>query len=150
MTSFYAFLQDLPNVRPFAFRFSSSTARSTKILGRAIMPTYRGSCFCRNIEYELQLDSPDDARTSLCHCRSCKVLIFSSAGTVHAFLTILFSQKAFGTNYGLTAKVPKNAFHVTAGNPKEHTADNGSGAVIYREFCDNCGSFILEYGVSEV
>ncbi|KAJ5669934.1 uncharacterized protein N7477_005297 [Penicillium maclennaniae] len=90
------------------------------------MPTYSGSCFCHNIEYELQLDSPDDARTSLCHCRNCK--------------------KAFGTNYGLTAKVPKDAFHLIAGKPKEHAADNGSGAVIYREFCENCGSFILEYG----
>ena len=56
-------------------------------------------------------------------------------------------QKAFGTNYGLTAKVPKDAFHLIKGKPKEHVADNGSGAVIHREFCQNCGSFILEYGV---
>ncbi|KAJ6073353.1 hypothetical protein PENARI_c018G05301 [Penicillium arizonense] len=85
-----------------------------------------GSCFCHNIEYELELESADDARTSVCHCRNCK--------------------KAFGTNYGLTAKVPKDAFHLKAGIPKEHAADNGSGVVIHREFCDNCGSFILEYG----
>ncbi|OQD70213.1 hypothetical protein PENDEC_c025G04344 [Penicillium decumbens] len=90
------------------------------------MPSYTGSCFCRNIEYELQLNSPDEARASLCHCRSCK--------------------KAFGTNYGLTAKITKDSFHLTRGKPKEHVADNGSGAVIHREFCDNCGSFILEYG----
>jgi hypothetical protein len=57
-------------------------------------------------------------------------------------------QKAFGTNYGLTAKVPKDAFHLSKGKPKEHAADNGSGTVIHREFCDNCGSFILEYGVN--
>lgn len=37
------------------------------------MPTYPGSCYCRDIEYELSLSSPDDARTSLCHCKSCKV-----------------------------------------------------------------------------
>ncbi|KAJ5659925.1 hypothetical protein N7507_006376 [Penicillium longicatenatum] len=90
------------------------------------MPAYTGSCYCRNIQYELQLASPDDARTSLCHCRNCK--------------------KAFGTNYGLTAKVPRDAFHLLAGAPKEHAADNGSGVIIHREFCDNCGSFILEYG----
>ncbi|OQE02759.1 hypothetical protein PENVUL_c039G02249 [Penicillium vulpinum] len=90
------------------------------------MPTLTGSCICRNIEYELKLVSNDDARTSLCHCRNCK--------------------KAFGTNYGLTAKVPKDTFNLTKGIPKEHIADNGSGAVIYREFCQNCGSFILEYG----
>jgi len=113
------------------------------------MPSYAGSCFCRNIEYELQLDSPDEARASLCHCRSCKVLIHSPTATGDAFLTRL-TQKAFGTNYGLTAKIPKDSFHLTRGKPKEHVADNGSGAVIHREFCDNCGSFILEYGVSGV
>ncbi|KAJ5613364.1 Glutathione-dependent formaldehyde-activating enzyme/centromere protein V [Penicillium lagena] len=92
------------------------------------MPTYPGSCFCRKIQYELRLASPDDARTSLCHCRNCK--------------------KAFGTNYGLTTKVPKESFHLTTGKPKEHESDNGSGVVIHREFCDNCGSFILEYGTA--
>jgi hypothetical protein len=90
------------------------------------MPRYTGSCFCRQIQYNLDLSSPDDARTSLCHCRNCK--------------------KAFGTNYGLTSKIPKDAITITAGRPKEHAADNGSGMVIHREFCDNCGSFILEYG----
>jgi Uncharacterized conserved protein len=39
------------------------------------MPTYTGSCYCRAIEYELELSSPDEARTSLCHCRNCKVEI---------------------------------------------------------------------------
>ncbi|KAF2137499.1 uncharacterized protein K452DRAFT_353495 [Aplosporella prunicola CBS 121167] len=85
-----------------------------------------GSCYCRNLEYEVNLDSTEDARTSLCHCKNCK--------------------KAFGTNYGLTAKLPKDAFKYTKGTPKEHAADNGSGTVLYREFCDTCGSFILEYG----
>ncbi|KAB8275962.1 Mss4-like protein [Aspergillus minisclerotigenes] len=90
------------------------------------MPTYPGSCYCRDIEYELSLASPDDARTSLCHCKSCK--------------------KAFGTNYGLTAKIPKDALRLIKGAPKEHVADNGSGSLIHREFCSNCGSFICEYG----
>ncbi|KAJ5179947.1 Glutathione-dependent formaldehyde-activating enzyme/centromere protein V [Penicillium capsulatum] len=56
------------------------------------------------------------------------------------------NRKAFGTNYGLTAKVPKDSFRLVTGKPKEHVADNGSGTLIHREFCDNCGSFILEYG----
>ncbi|KAA8643992.1 GFA family protein [Aspergillus tanneri] len=90
------------------------------------MPTYHGSCSCRNIEYDLSLSSPDDARTSLCHCRNCK--------------------KAFGTNYGLTAKVLKDAITIVRGRTKEHVADNGSGVIIHREFCPECGSFILEYG----
>ncbi|BCS23736.1 GFA family protein [Aspergillus puulaauensis] len=90
------------------------------------MPSYAGSCTCRRIQYELNLSSPDDARTSLCHCSSCK--------------------KAFGTNYGLTAKIPKGALQITAGRTKEFAQDNGSGSVVHREFCDNCGSFICEYG----
>lgn len=47
----------------------------------------------------------------------------------------------------MTSKIPKDAITLSAGKPKEHAADNGSGVVIHREFCDNCGSFILEYGV---
>jgi hypothetical protein len=49
-----------------------------------------GSCYCRNITYQLKLASLDDARTSLCHCKSCK--------------------KAFGGAFGLTAKVPLQTF----------------------------------------
>jgi len=45
----------------------------------------KGRCVCNALQYSLHLDSPDDARTTLCHCHSCR--------------------RAFGTNYGLTAKV---------------------------------------------
>ncbi|KAK8162450.1 Mss4-like protein, partial [Phyllosticta citrichinensis] len=85
-----------------------------------------GSCCCRAITYEINLQSANDTRTSLCHCKNCK--------------------KAFGTNYSLTAKIPHEAFKYTQSKPKEHAADNDSGTAIYREFCDTCGSFILEYG----
>lgn len=37
------------------------------------MTTYTGSCYCRNVQYELTLNSPDEARTSICHCKNCKV-----------------------------------------------------------------------------
>ncbi|EIN08037.1 DUF636 domain protein [Punctularia strigosozonata HHB-11173 SS5] len=84
---------------------------------------------CRAIEYELTLDSPDSARTSLCHCTNCK--------------------KAFGGAFGLTAKVSKDAIRYTKGKTQEHAADNGSGTILHREFCDICGSFILEYGEPE-
>ncbi|QKX64699.1 uncharacterized protein TRUGW13939_11875 [Talaromyces rugulosus] len=90
------------------------------------MLTLTGSCYCDQIKYELILNSAKDARTSLCHCHNCK--------------------KAFGTNYGLTAKVPRDALKITQGTTKEHAADNGSGMLIHREFCSNCGSTILEYG----
>ena len=106
-----------------------------------------GSCYCRNLEYVVELHSENDARTSLCHCNNCKVRRMI-AFSVNAYdLTDTVTQKAFGGNYGLTAKVPKDSFEYTKGKPKEHVADNGSGMILHREFCDLCGSFILEYGV---
>ncbi|EED85576.1 predicted protein [Postia placenta Mad-698-R] len=52
---------------------------------------FNGGCYCGNVRYQLNLDSPDDARMSICHCRNCK-------------------------------------------------------STLTREFCDSCGSGILEYG----
>ncbi|PMD25891.1 hypothetical protein NA56DRAFT_676963 [Hyaloscypha hepaticicola] len=75
---------------------------------------YTGSCYCRSIQYSFDV-SPEDARTSLCHCHNCK--------------------KFFGTNYGLTTKIPASSFKITKGEPRVHEADNGSGSLLHREFC---------------
>ena len=56
-------------------------------------------------------------------------------------------QKTYGANYGLTCKVPVDKFRYTAGQTKDYAADNGGGTDVHREFCPNCGSFILDYGV---
>ncbi|KAI9802301.1 MAG: hypothetical protein M1833_001807 [Piccolia ochrophora] len=85
-----------------------------------------GSCYCREITYEVTLASPDDARTSLCHCKNCK--------------------KWTGSAFGITTKIAKDTFKITAGTPKEHVMDNGSGTMLHREFCATCGAGILEYG----
>ncbi|KAK4185159.1 Mss4-like protein [Podospora australis] len=82
----------------------------------------QGRCVCKKLQYSVKLDSADDARTTLCHCKSCR--------------------RAFGGNYGLTAKVALDAFKYDAGEPKKHKQENG----VTREFCDNCGSYICEYG----
>jgi len=117
------------------------------------MPTYSGSCFCRAIRYELTLASPDNARSSLCHCHNCKVTPQHKRNPIYKYLPIVLrsdrirTQKAYGTNYGLAAKVPKDALRITAGTLREHVADNGSGVLVHREFCGTCGSFILEYAV---
>lgn len=89
------------------------------------MDVLQGGCYCGEVRYELDLSSPDDARTSLCHCNNCK--------------------KFFGTAFGLTAKIPKDRFHLTKGHTKEHVSPNGS-STLHREFCSDCGSGILEYG----
>ena len=87
------------------------------------MPELWGGCTCGRIRYELTLNSVDDARTTLCHCHSCKV--------------------AMGGAFGLTAKTPIDMFQYMAGcKPKVFVQDNG----VHREFCDNCGAFLCEYG----
>ncbi|KAF2659641.1 hypothetical protein K491DRAFT_150997 [Lophiostoma macrostomum CBS 122681] len=87
-----------------------------------------GSCLCNNLKYHILLDSKDDARTTLCHCGHCK--------------------KAFGGAFGLTSKVPLDAFRYKrdSGKPTVHAGDNGFGNTVYREFCHKCGCCICEYG----
>ncbi|KAL4249055.1 Gfa family protein [Abortiporus biennis] len=87
---------------------------------------YQGGCYCGEVGYELDLDSPEEARTSICHCNNCK--------------------KFFGSAFGLTTKVPKDRFKITKGSTKEHVSNNSSASKLYREFCSTCGSGILEYG----
>ncbi|KAK3169544.1 hypothetical protein OEA41_008928 [Lepraria neglecta] len=91
------------------------------------MPAYKGGCYCGELKYTVDI-SPDDARTSLCHCKNCK--------------------KFFGTAFGLTTKVPISSFSYTSDSKKPtiHEADNGSGTMLHREFCPTCGSGILEVG----
>ncbi|KAL5398291.1 hypothetical protein PMIN03_004513 [Paraphaeosphaeria minitans] len=87
-----------------------------------------GACYCRHLTYLLKLEDSKDAKTTLCHCANCK--------------------RAFGGAFGLTTKVPIQAFRYDAGSgkPTIHAADNGMGSTIYREFCSKCGSHICEYG----
>lgn len=90
------------------------------------MPQFSGGCTCGRVRYKLNLESIDDARTSLCHCGSCK--------------------RAMGGAFGLTAKVPLTMFELTDGSPKLFIQANG----VRREFCDNCGSFVVEYGEANI
>lgn len=60
-----------------------SPSRVFSRLSTPNMPTYTGSCYCRNIQYNLTLSSPDDARTSLCHCHNCKVHAFYNPSSLY-------------------------------------------------------------------
>lgn len=99
--------------------------RSQQTVFVAMTHTLRGRCVCDRVRYTLDLEqAPEEAaRTTLCHCRSCR--------------------RAFGTNYGLTAKVPLAAFRYETGNPKKYRQENG----VTREFCGECGAYLCEYGV---
>lgn len=57
-----------------------------------------GTCYCTNLKYLLRLEDKKDAKTMLCHCKSCK--------------------KAFGGAFGLTAKVPIRAFRYAPASGK--------------------------------
>lgn len=109
-----------------------------------------GRCVCGEVQYVVDLGPAEEARTSLCHCSSCK--------------------RAFGTNYGLTTKVsrssllsnlgprlrhiwvltmgqvPLSSFEYTHGEPKTHKQSNG----VVREFCQICGTFLCEFGVGPI
>ncbi|KAF9465975.1 Mss4-like protein [Collybia nuda] len=87
---------------------------------------HHGSCYCKEIQYDIDLASSEEARTSLCHCKNCK--------------------KWTGSAFGITTKIPRSALSITHGRTVEHISDNGSGTKLYREFCGTCGSGILEYG----
>ncbi|PCH44184.1 hypothetical protein WOLCODRAFT_123168 [Wolfiporia cocos MD-104 SS10] len=92
------------------------------------MPIYNGGCYCGQIRYELYLNSPNEARMSICHCKNCK--------------------KFTGSEFGITAKVPRSAIRITKGQTTRHESDNGSGTTLTREFCGTCGSGITEYGAN--
>ncbi|WWC70560.1 uncharacterized protein I206_104511 [Kwoniella pini CBS 10737] len=84
-----------------------------------------GGCFCGSVRYHVELTSSDEAHGSLCHCRNCK--------------------KAYGGGFMTAVKIPISCFSYSKGNAKVHAMDNGSGVLVTREFCDMCGSSILEY-----
>ncbi|KAL8673967.1 MAG: hypothetical protein Q9168_001610 [Polycauliona sp. 1 TL-2023] len=93
---------------------------------------YNGKCYCGAIKYGIDISSPDEARTSLCHCHNCKLTWTSLAA------------------FGLTTKIPIKAFSYASDSAKPtiHEADNGSGSLLHREFCSKCGTGILEYGAA--
>jgi hypothetical protein len=40
---------------------------------------YTGSCCCGKLKYFVDLDSPDEARTSICHCKNCQVSLHNDS-----------------------------------------------------------------------
>ena len=57
----------------------------------------QGGYYCGEIRYELHLSSPDDARTSLCHCHSCKVcpsFLLSDDADLHWFYRSSLAQNS--------------------------------------------------------
>ena len=80
------------------------------------MATITGCCMCGAVRYEC---NAEPAFMANCHCRDC--------------------QRATGAAYFPTLVVPRNAVKIT-GEPKYYESAGGSGKLIKRGFCANCGS----------
>jgi hypothetical protein len=81
---------------------------------------FSGGCACKAVRYEV---SAEPFAVMDCHCRDCQ---YSSGGACTTAVV-----------------VPAGAFKLTKGKPKRYASKGDSGADVYRNFCDNCGSPIF-------
>ena len=58
--------------RPTSNSLVTASNRTFSTNSAFAMPIYKGGCYCGEVKYTIDV-SPDDARTSLCHCKNCKV-----------------------------------------------------------------------------
>lgn len=119
-----------------------------------------GGCVCESLRYSVTVSSADEARTSICHCASCRRAFGTNFGlttkvwhldTPHAsinYLTWFRRQQVDVESRGRaddesSVKLPLSSFRYQKGEPKCFRQDNG----VVREFCDRCGAYVCEYGV---
>ena len=87
---------------------------------RSKMPaagTMTGGCLCGAIRYEV---TGEPIFSTHCHCRDC--------------------QRASGSAYIATARLPAAGFRITKGSPKRFVGKADSGNEVTRVFCGDCGS----------
>lgn len=84
------------------------------------MTVLTGSCSCGAVTYEV---TEQPVQKALCHCLQCR--------------------KVTGSAYTSNIMVPRNAYIVTAGEPKEYTfTQTESGVKFTIKFCGNCSSVV--------
>jgi hypothetical protein len=76
-----------------------------------------GSCHCRKIAYEAELDP---ARVSICHCLDCQTLS--------------------GSAYRVSAPVSRESFRLLSGEPRIYVKTAESGNRRAHAFCGDCGA----------
>ena len=76
-----------------------------------------GSCHCGAIRFEADADPH---KAGVCHCTDC--------------------QSLTGSAFALYLQVPREAFRLTAGEPKIYVKIGDSGNRRAQAFCANCGS----------
>lgn len=84
------------------------------------MPTYKGSCLCGQIRYEVSQELGD---FGYCHCTSCR--------------------KASGSGHAANAPMERRNFHLLSGAETIREFESSPG--MFRAFCSHCGSPIYAY-----
>lgn len=85
-----------------------------------------GSCHCRNIRFEAEVDAED---TTICHCTDC--------------------QKLTGSAYRVSVPAAEGSFRLLAGEPRIYVKTGDNGARRAQAFCPNCGSPLYTYAVDD-
>ena len=81
-----------------------------------------GSCHCRSIEYEAQVDP---RHTHICHCTDCQALT--------------------GSAYRVTVQAREGSFRLTRGEPTVYVKVGDIGRRRAQAFCGRCGSPLYTY-----
>jgi hypothetical protein len=79
-----------------------------------------GSCLCGAVRFECR-SVPFVAL--FCHCRNC--------------------QKSHSAPYAAMVGVPPGSIRLLAGEPRRHETIADSGATVFRDFCDRCGTHLF-------
>jgi hypothetical protein len=89
------------------------------------MSKLNGHCLCGKITYSC---ASEPLFTGICHCRDC--------------------QRQTGTSFSLNVAVPRGSLNIEGQTLKTFDEVGGSGLLVRRKFCGNCGSTILSYSQS--
>jgi hypothetical protein len=76
-----------------------------------------GSCHCRQITYEAEIDP---ARVGICNCTDCQMLT--------------------GSVFRVSVPAPAQTFRLLSGSPKVYVKTAESGTKRRHSFCPNCGT----------
>ncbi|PRY71405.1 GFA family protein [Marivita geojedonensis] len=112
--AFDAHCEPADGSQPVEHVYSKDTLNGAKDEGSG---AHTGGCLCGNIRYEA--DEQPEA-VVICHCRSC--------------------QKSLGSGVNFELLWAPSKFRVTKGTPSVHRHPGGSGKMLEKRFCGDCGS----------
>lgn len=102
------------------FTGDMAEVRGGATAGDTIMANITGGCLCGKVRYSANVDP---MFAGICHCHNC--------------------QKASGSAFAIVVAVPQAALTVQ-GDLKTFEDKGDSGKPMYRRFCPECGSTVLD------